>query len=549
MRPPSPITALADQRPPFSPQAITNSSGVFRDSGQNLGNANGYGVALADLDGDQDLDAFIANYNNQPNEVWLNQGGAQSGTPGIFTDSGQNLGANNSFAVALGDLNNDGDMDAFVTNRTGQGNQVWFNDGLGFFTNSGQSLGNADSLGVALGDLDGDNDLDAFVANWANQPNKVWLNNGSGIFTDSGQNLGAEDSFGVALGDLDGDADLDAFVTTQGGAPSKVWFNNGTGAFTDSGQNLDNIDSLGVALGDLDGDGDLDAYVVNWGGDHADKVWLNDGAGIFADSGQILDSLQSFGVALGDLDSDGDLDAFISNDLGQGNEVWLNLGGVQGGTAGVFGNSGQSLGNSDSQGVALGDVDDDGDRDAFVATYNGQPDKVWLNDDPIDVVIDPVNGGTLAYVDGQGLSTMIEVPDGAVTEVVRLIFTPRPPIIVPPLPGGLQSAHHTFDLEAAAYIPDSAFKIYLPAILKGGGGGSPPPPSFPFLRPVNITIEYSNADVVGLDENNLLLLYWTGSEWEDAATTCTPALPYIRNTAANTIQVAICHLSRFGLAG
>ena len=88
---------------------------------------------------------------------------------------------------------------------------------------------------VALGDVDGDNDLDAFVVN-DRQANKIWLNNGTGIFSDSGQSLdvsvNSKISRDVALKDLDGDGDYDAFVVNDG--EDKVWLNNGTGVFSDT---------------------------------------------------------------------------------------------------------------------------------------------------------------------------------------------------------------------------------------------------------------------------------------------------------------------------
>jgi len=117
----------------------------------------------------------------------------------------------------------------------------------------------------------------------------------------------------------------------------------------------------------------LDAFVGN-AFTQANTVWLNDGTGGFSDSSQRLGSYSSRGVALGDLDSDGDLDAFVANELNQTNKVWLNDG------AGFFSDSGQGLGGSQSHGVGLGDVDSDRDLDAFVPNSFGQGDRVWLND-------------------------------------------------------------------------------------------------------------------------------------------------------------------------
>ena len=361
-----------------------NDGPIFTDSGQDLGTAESNSVVLADVDGDGDLDAFVANGAGNglidPNKVWLNDG------DGVFTDSGQSLGTGESYGVDIGDVDGDGDLDAFVANNTtGQanpGNKVWLNDGNGVFTDSGQSLGMGPSFSVVLADVDGDGDLDAFVANSANQANKVWLNDGSGVFTDSGQSLGTADSTSVDLGDVDGDGDLDAFVANHGSQPNKVWLNDGNGVFTDSGQSLGSGWSYEVEFGDIDGDGDLDAFVANTG--QANTVWLNDGNGVFTDSGQSLGTANSISVDLADVDGDGDLDAFVANDSTQPNKVWLNDG------SGVFTDSGLFLGSASSWGVDLGDVDDDGDLDAFIANRYSGANKVWLNN--TGTVASPVMG-------------------------------------------------------------------------------------------------------------------------------------------------------------
>ena len=134
-------------------------------------------------------------------------------------------------------------------------------------------MGGSYSVGISLGDVDGDGDLDAFIANVQDQANKVWLNDGSGTFTDSGQSLGGSWSYDIALGDMDGDGDLDAFVVNCVDQANKVWLNDGSGTFTDSGQSLGGSWSVGIALGDLDGDGDLDAFVANESQAH--RVWKN----------------------------------------------------------------------------------------------------------------------------------------------------------------------------------------------------------------------------------------------------------------------------------
>ncbi len=350
----------------FRTKVTVESGGIFVDIPQSLGSSWSHGVSLGDLDGDGDLDAFVANVSGQANRVWLNDG------KGTFT-SGQTLGNSSSFGAALGDMDGDGDLDAFVANKGA--NIVWLNNGDGTFTRGDDTLGGSSSRNVSLGDLDGDGDLDAFVANDSSQANEVWLNDGTGTFM-LGDTVGTVSSLDVSLGDLDGDGDLDAFVA-NGGANNRVWSNDGTGNFTLAAALPGSLTSEGVSLGDLDGDGDLDAFVANSGaGNNANRVWRNDGNGNFT-VWQKVGSSNSNSLSLGDVDGDGDLDAFVTNGSSgrpESNRVWLNDGN------GTFSDSGQTLGKDRSYGVSLADVDGDGDLDAFVANgKNNQPNRVWLN--------------------------------------------------------------------------------------------------------------------------------------------------------------------------
>ena len=404
----------------YSTLSYTQCSTLFIENGQNIG-ADGYGAALADLDGDGDIDAFLANsigFDNNgplqglPNKVWLNDGA------GNFTDNGQSLGNGTSLGVELADLDGDGDIDAFVVNFLDSG-KVWLNDGAGNFIGNGQSLG-IYGTDVSLGDLDGDGDMDAFVTSTGSVfesegflglyyameqagnnglPNKVWLNDGAGNFTDSGQNLGNGTSLGVDLADLDGDGDLDAFVANYGmdnyiaslesaGETNVIWKNDGAGNFS-SFQFLGTSPSYDVSLGDLDGDGDVDAFVANGGYflsglgttvSHPNKIWLNNGIGLFFSNGQILGESYSTSISLGDIDQDGDLDAYVGNTRApifisspKSNRLMLNNG------MGNFTYDGFTYGNDFTNEVQIGDLDSDGDLDVFTVNLGSSNGiKVWL---------------------------------------------------------------------------------------------------------------------------------------------------------------------------
>ena len=253
-----------------------------------------------------------------------------------FHKSSQQFGNNRSNSISLIDIDNDGDLDAFVLSYIdSESNTKWINNGKGVFTNGGKLLEATVSNGIAFEDLDGDTDLDIFLTkgyyNNGAMPSEVWLNDGNMNFINTGQKLGSKNSGDVGLADLDGDRDFDAFVCnhiladgTNGG--HQIWLNDGKGNFTNSGQLLGSNISNGIALGDMDKDGDLDAYIAN-GSEYrqpeSNTIWINDGKAKFTQNNQSFEADRSNNLKLGDLDGDGDLDAFIVTD--DGNKVFFNV--------------------------------------------------------------------------------------------------------------------------------------------------------------------------------------------------------------------------------
>lgn len=361
---PVPQTEIPPTPKPSQPLAFINAR---VDLGKGAGNC----VVTGDVNGDSYIDALIST-DGPGSTLWLNDG------KGKLSLSDQGFKA--STCAAFGDLNGDTSIDIFFTE--GRSNQVWLNDGKGEFTTTGQKLASFDSSSVALGDLDSDGDLDAYVTVWSGQPDLVFLNDGKGNFTDSGQKLGKRYGSDVALGDVDADGDLDALVSNNGEEKdnaSALWLNDGQARFTESPQKLGPTNASAVALGDLDGDGDLDAFIANSshrGANPADKVWFNDGQGTFTDSGQSLGKSYSLSVELGDLDGDDDLDAFAGS-WKETPHIWLNDG------TGKFADSPLKLYSPNSDGIAIADVDGDEDLDvlASINTWDGGDGqhKLWLN--------------------------------------------------------------------------------------------------------------------------------------------------------------------------
>ena len=339
---------------------------------------------LVDLDGDGDLDAIFT-LEGDSSTLWINQGGLQGNIPGKFIASLQQIGQQDARYATSGDLDGDGDPDILIV--TDGGFEFYVNSGgpqggwKGNFELHSQvelSKTTADPYQIQLGDLDNDGDLDAISTACCQHGNgfSVWMNDGAGNFSQLGQYAENLEIRQAILGDLDGDLDLDVWIvpTNQEQAPEgkesnfsdQLWINDGDGHFHDRGDRLGY--SQVISLGDLDGDRDLDASAATQTGL---SIWINDGAGYFDRRTEKASPLSAQTMLLEDLDQDDDLDILIfSADQG---EVWLNDG------WGNFERSAQRIALPGNSALALGDLDGDGDPDLFCGFPENRY-RVWWND-------------------------------------------------------------------------------------------------------------------------------------------------------------------------
>lgn len=295
----------------------------------------------------------------------------------ILRDVETTISHENPSRLAFADFNNDGTLDVFITGvkwnngvAEGVSTAVWFNNGSGDFSKSSQEFDNKiASLGVSVGDLDNDNDLDVFISNYCGL-SEVWLNDGNGIFVQKPQSIGTLPSYDLSLGDIDNDGDLDVYLATyhdcndeDKGTPDRILLNDGDANFTVSDQLLSDRQNEKVILFDMDKDGDLDAYVTSWG--EKDILWSND-SGIFTLK-QEFSINNSVGLDIGDVNNDGYPDIILAaQGYGQSarpNKLLINN------KDGSFSMQIQEIGNNISTGVKLGDLDKDGDLDAYFINW------------------------------------------------------------------------------------------------------------------------------------------------------------------------------------
>lgn len=341
-----------------------------------------FGVSLADFDGDGWKDVVTIDAYDKI-ELYFNNG------DGTFNTTPTVLGGNYwRFGVEVIDIENDGDWD-FITSpfssSSGNGMEIWENDGTGNFTLKGTMVNNSSGYEFAVGDLNGDGYTDVF---FPHGDVSIMLNDGTGNFVSNGQtNIYVSSPEGVTLADFDADGDLDAVLIRGGGSGfvGKYFINDGTGQFIDSGQEL-SYGCEGVDAGDIDGDGDLDIVIAPWNG--SVHFWLNDGLGNFS-SGDILSEVSGFfnDIILEDINFDGNVDILTDKN------IWLNDPDNPGSF--ILQDFTMSASNHDFE---VADINNDNLFDIYLGRFSSSDgDIVYLSDEPtfIDETVTICYGGSI----------------------------------------------------------------------------------------------------------------------------------------------------------
>lgn len=252
---------------------------VTASSGLPLDNLYTFGASWGDYNNDGFLDVFICNRDLSlqiPNYLFKNKG---DGTfVNVSMTSGIGSGSHLSLCAAFFDYNNDGWQDIYVSNDKIQTvNLLYHNNGDGTFAEIGEVSGTnvaIDAMSTTIGDYNNDGWFDIYVTNGPNG-NVLFKNNGDGTFTnmaeDSGTTFNSSAWSSVFL-DAENDGDLDLYVSSESSGinpeymPAAFYENLGNNTFTvlnNGSFNNDNRESYSNAIGDIDNDGYPEIVVSN----------------------------------------------------------------------------------------------------------------------------------------------------------------------------------------------------------------------------------------------------------------------------------------------
>lgn len=292
----------------------------------------------------------------------------------IFGTANTYTAGDETNAVTLADVNDDGDIDIVVVNTTADSVAILISNGDGTFDSPVNYYAGDAPADVAVGDLDGDGDIDLLVSTTTDNVLSRFLNNGDGTFAARSTFATTSGPGSISLGDIDNDGDLDTYYSANNVMYTQS--NNGSGTFSSESVWGTNA-SVITAPVDLNGDGLAD-YVGLSG--ISLRFVLNDGDGTYSyGSSSLAGSGSGNGVVTGDFDGDGDIDIISSYTQVDG-YIAFSANNGSGGYAGAVSYTLSGNSNDSPGGLSALDIDGDGDLDIAVVNTDFDEVVIFIND-------------------------------------------------------------------------------------------------------------------------------------------------------------------------